>query len=288
MSNRRINMRKLVIAVMITFIFAGNSFGADIDIGEGYHVQDGFSSILITNSDGTAIQNAVDHIKDGGTVELSGDFKLKRNITINKNLTLRGTTNALLSYDKGALKTFCIITCEGSNDITLENLTITGGMKTKGAGINISGGSIKIISCDIHDNFSWLGGGAVCSFAETLILKSCDIHDNKSTALGGGLVIDSSKVTITDCSITKNTAAMTGGGLLARSSDITMENCKIKENISTFAGTGVKLMGTKLKAISCDISDNFIMSLDQGIPNPEANISYDDNSIYEEVEQEGK
>ena len=281
-------MKKLVIAVLITFIFAGSSFAADIDLGEGWHVRDGFDKILITSSDGTAIQNAVDYIKDGGTVELSGEFNLKKNISINKNLTLKGVDNALLSRDEKVSATFCIIECEGNNDITLENLTIIGGFKTKGAGINISGGSIKIISCDIHDNFAWLGGGAICSFAETLILKSCDIHDNRSAALGGGLVIGSSKVTITDCSITKNTAAMTGGGLLARSSDITMENCKITENRSTFAGTGVKLMGTELKTINCDISDNFIMSRDQGIPNPEANISYDDNSIYEEVKQEGK
>ena len=274
----------LLTATLITFMFAGSSFAADIDLGEGWHVQDGFDKILITSSDGTAIQNAVDHIKDGGTVELSGEFLLKRNIVIKKNLTLRGTTNALLSRDKEALKTFCIIQCEGSNNITLENLTIIGGLKTKGGGINISGGSIRIINCDIHGNFSWLGGGGICSLAETLILQSCDIHDNGSAALGGGLFIGSGQVTITDCSITRNTAAMTGGGLLAGSSDITIENCKITENRSTFAGTGVKLMkATKLKAISCDISDNFIMSRDQGIPNPEANISYVDNSTYEEV-----
>ena len=255
------------------FILTGCAFAADIDLGEGYHVPDGFEEILITNSDGTAIQNAVDHIADGGTVELSGDFLLKREINIKKNLTIRGIGNALLSRDD-KVPHFCIIRCEGSNDITLENLTITGGQKSKGGGINISGGKITIISCDIHDNFAWLGGGGIVSLAdtETLTLKNC---------LGGGIAIGSSTATMTDCKITSNDSAMAGGGVCASNSDLTMTNCTIKWNRSTLAGTGVKVLGTKLKTINCDISDNFVMSKDQkSIPNPNFNISCERNSTY--------
>lgn len=77
---------KITVAAM--FVFAGSTFAADIDLGENYHVPDGFSSILITSSDGTAIQNAVDHIQAEGTITLSGDFHLKKSIVVKKNLTL--------------------------------------------------------------------------------------------------------------------------------------------------------------------------------------------------------
>ena len=245
-------------------------------------MRDGFDKILITSSDGTAIQNAVDHIKDGGTVELSGEFKLKKNISINKNLTLKGVDNALLSRDEKVSATFCIIKCEGNNDITLENLTIIGGQKSRGGGINISGGRITIISCDIHDNFAFLGGGGIVSLAETetLILKNCDIHNNKCGFLGGGIFIGSPTVTMTDCKITSNDSAMAGGGVHASNSDFTMTNCTIKWNRSTLAGTGVKVLGTELKTISCDISGNFIMSPDKDILSPDFDIRCEGNSTY--------
>ena len=60
--------------------FTGCAYASDIDLDEGYHVPPGFSSIYITSSDGTAIQNAVNNIQDGGTIILSGDFKLIRDI----------------------------------------------------------------------------------------------------------------------------------------------------------------------------------------------------------------
>ena len=258
-------MAKKILTVLVLFLFitSGSAFAADIDLGEGYHVPAGFDKILITSSDGTAIQNAVEHIQSGGVISLSGDFLLNKGINIKKNLTLRGVDNAHLSCDKGI---YCIIKCEGSNDITLENLTVTGGSKSRGGGINISGGKITIISCDIHDNFAWLGGGGILSLADTLILKSCDIHNNKTGFLGGGIFIASPTVAMADCKITSNDAAMEGGGMSASSSDIAMTNCVITGNSSTLPGHGVSLLGaTKLQTTSCTISGNLIMSPDKGI-----------------------
>ena len=258
-------MRKFLIAMLFAGLLIGNAFAADIDLGEGYHVPAGFDKILITSSDGTAIQNAVEHIQSNGTITLSGDFLLKREINIRKNLTLRGIGSALLSSDIN-VPHFCIIRCEGSNDITLENLTVTGGSKSKGGGINISGGKITIISCDIHDNFAWLGGGGIISLpGTTLILENCDIHNNKTGFFGGGIFIGSSKVTMTDCKITSNDAAMEGGGVSASSSDITMTNCVITGNRSTFRGHGVSISGTKLETKGCTILGNLIMSNDKGL-----------------------
>lgn len=65
-------------------MMASCMFAAGIDFDEGYHVPASFDKILITNSDGTAIQNTVDYIQSGSTISLLGDFNLKMSININK------------------------------------------------------------------------------------------------------------------------------------------------------------------------------------------------------------
>ena len=231
-----------IAAILTTFVFTGCAFAADIDLGEGYHMPRNFDSILITSSDGTAIQNAVEYIQDGGTISLEGEFKLNRTINIKRNLTIRGMNNAVLDHSKAAKKDR-VIRCEGN--ITLENLTITGGYSTNGGGVKLDSGDVKIISCDIHGN-------------KTLILTSCDISDNTLLGLGGGISFVGGTITMTDCNITNNTAQiLQGGGFAAAGSTITMTNCKITGNNSGIKGGGFYLIGTaKLTATNCDISGN--------------------------------
>ena len=244
-----------IAAILTTFVFTGCAFAADIDLGEGYHMPRNFDSILITSSDGTAIQNAVEYIQDGGTISLEGEFKLNRTINIKRNLTIRGMNNAVLDHSKAAKKDR-VIRCEGN--ITLENLTITGGYSTNGGGVKLDSGDVKIISCDIHGNESLLGGGGIHSQARTLILTSCDISDNTLLGLGGGISFVGGTITMTDCNITNNTAQiLQGGGFAAAGSTITMTNCKITGNNSGIKGGGFYLIGTaKLTATNCDISGN--------------------------------
>ena len=83
-------MTRKIFIVLMLLAFTGSAFATDIDLGEGYHVPPGFSSIYITSSDGTAIQNAVDNIKDGGTIILAGNhFKLKHDINVKKSITIK-------------------------------------------------------------------------------------------------------------------------------------------------------------------------------------------------------
>ena len=245
----------LIAAMLITFVLAGCSFAADVDLGEGYHVPTNFSSVLITSSDGTAIQNAVERIQAGGTILLSGDFKLKRTINIKRNLTIKGINNAVLDHSE-ATKKDRVIRCEG--DINLENLTITGGNSTNGGGVKLDGGEVKIIKCNIYGNEGILGGGGIHSQAKKLTLTSCDISKNSVMWAGGGISFIGGTITITDCNISNNTTVLQAGGLGAAGSKITMNNCKVTGNNATKGnGGGISLIGkATLTAISCDISGN--------------------------------
>ncbi|MBQ8691931.1 MAG: hypothetical protein IJ520_02170, partial [Synergistaceae bacterium] len=170
-------MRKffaLFIIAMLTALFAAASqsineaAAADIDLGEGYHVPSNFSSVLITNSDGTAIQNAVEHIQVGGVILLSGTFNLKRNINIKKDLTIKGDDNKAALNAETLRKSDRVIRCQGN--IVLENLKIMGGNSTNGGGVKIDGGSVTMTNCEITGNSALLGGGGIHSQAKTLTL----------------------------------------------------------------------------------------------------------------------
>lgn len=242
----------LIAAMMIMFIFAGSSFGADVDLGEGYHVPAGFSSILITSSDGKAIQHAVERIQNGGTILLSGNFKLKNSINIKKNLTIKGLDSAVLDASKIKDR---VIRCQGN--ITLENLTITGGISSNGGGVKVDGGDVKIINCNIHNNKGLLGGAGLHVQAKTLTLTSCDISNNTVALLGGGISFAGGEITMTNCNIRNNTAQFQGGGFAAAGSKINMNNCKITDNNASVCGGGVFItVQTTLTAKSSDISNN--------------------------------
>ena len=242
----------LIALMLIIFIFAGSAFAADIDLGEGYHVPSGFASVLITNSNGTAIQNAVEHIKDGGTIFLSGSFNLVRSINIKKNITIKTPSSASAILDAASANDR-VIRCQGN--ITLENLVIKGGNSTNGGGVKVDGGQVNIISCDINSNKSILGGGGIHSQAVSLTITNCNISNNSVAAFGGGISSwGSGTVTINNSKFTGNTAA-TGGGLAAMNT-ITMNNCQVTGNSAKQNGGGIYISSANLTTVNCDISGN--------------------------------
>ncbi|MBQ6775609.1 MAG: hypothetical protein IJP53_04040 [Synergistaceae bacterium] len=263
--------KKLLTALMLSmFITSGCALAADIDLGEGYHVPASFDRILITSSDGTAIQNAIDHIQNGGVVSLSGDFSLKHCIEIKKNITLKGVDNARAVLDRGAKVrgNKGVIWCEykGDGDIILENLTITGGNGAFGGGVFAVEGRVTITSCDINNNRALFGGGGVAVGIDVSVFtaESCDVSSNDAT-IGGGIFFNTRKhrtAQIKDCNIINNHASGnilvfgTGGGLAVLESPLSADNCVIINNSADVSGGGVFIRGeeTKLTTISCDIT----------------------------------
>ena len=255
-------MSIIAITVLVVCNFCTCALAADIDLGEGYHVPQNFSSVLIESSDGTAIQNAVENIQPNGIIVLaSGTFNLKESINIKKNLTIRGqgTILKMNGFDR-------VFRCEGN--ITLESLDISGGSSTNGGGVKVDGGNVIIKDCKIHDNNGGLGGGGIYIMAGDLTLTSCDISNNTVPGLGGGIAFLGGTATITNCTITSNDTTRTyGGGLAAAAAKITMSNSKVSGNTAEAGGDNLYLIvKTTLTATSCDI--------------PAGGNEIDDSSIY--------
>ena len=270
-----------LITVILLLSFTACAFAATkkkINLGEGYNAPSGFKSILITSSDGTAIQNAVDNIQAGGTILLSGDFKLQKMINIKKNLNIRGIGNTVLTYSNPS-EPDRILRCEG--DITLQNLIITGGSSTNGGGVKVDGGKVNIISCDIHGNTGLAGGGIHASQANTLTLTSCDISNNHATMAGGGMTVLGGTITVNNCSFTSNDAALYGGGLGSAGGNITLNSSKFTKNSSQNGGGVAIILASKLTARSCDISYNIRTASKDMFGNPTySNVFWDSTSTH--------
>ena len=266
-----------LMAMLIFAIFVGGNkaAAADIDLGEGYHVPSNFSSVLITSSDGTAIQNAVEHIQAGGVILLSGSFNLKRNINIKKDLTIKGDDNKAALNAETLRKSDRVIRCQGN--IVLENLKIMGGNSTNGGGVKIDGGNVTMTNCEFSGNSDLLGGGGIHSQAKTLTLTNCNISDNKVVLMGGGMsLLSGNSVTMTNCTVSSNTA-MQGGGIASAGAAVTMTDCKVTGNTASQSGGGITLLSGTITAVSCDVTGN-IASLAER--NESADIELSDGAVY--------
>ena len=256
-------MTRKILLALILLTLASCAFAADIDLGEGYHVPQGFSGVYIANSDGTAIQNAVDHIKDGGTIILSGSFKLKRDINIKKSITIKAqdsNNKAVLEMSSGVNER--IFRCQGDS-ITLENLVIKGGFTTNGGGVKVDAKTktMTITNCDIINNKAVLGGGGLYSDAENLILTNCNITSNDVTIFGGGMMATSDTITMTNCNISGNKAqGGNGGGIYFTGVTANMNGCNVNNNTSKAEGAGIYIYSKTLTLTNCDISSPDIFS----------------------------
>ncbi|MBQ6773840.1 MAG: hypothetical protein IJP48_07250 [Synergistaceae bacterium] len=250
-------------ALLMLLVFTGCSYAADIDLGEGCHMPPGFSSIYITSSDGTAIQNAADNIQDRGTIILSGTFKLKRDINVKKSITIKGQDSSNRAVlDVSGINNFRrALRCEGDS-INLENLIITGGYQFTGGGAKIVAKTAKITNCDIVKNLGILGGGGLHLIVKDLTLTNCNILSNDTATLAGGMIQAKGNVTMTDCTVSGNKISnvkaiiANGGGILFNECIVNMNNCEVTNNTVPNKGGGIYLISTDITLTNCDVSGN--------------------------------
>ncbi len=211
-----------------------------IQLGEGNFTTMGSPNISISGQEGATIQAALNVIPDGGTITISGDFKLTKTLQIGKNVTLRSASTSRLYGDY----TFGLADLQGN--ITLEGLTFEQGCDNIcGGGLYITGagsvtlkncvirqclagcygggvlvsplysGTLEMIDCEVDNNAArgresegYGFGGGLCVFAGSLVMRNCYVHDNYAYYYGGGIVVSELAAAGADaqCVISGNTS----------------------------------------------------------------------------------
>jgi len=157
-----------------------------------------------------------------------GEIEIKdgQNITIRK---AAGATSAILNANKtgGGTKSAHRIFKVTSGTLTLENLTLTGGIAPSGedgGAIYAKDATVKMTGCTLTGNTAGRNGGGVCAEKATVKMTNCTLTKNTAGGSGGGIVINGSiNNTITNCTITGNKANKgNGGGVYAGKSEGTI------------------------------------------------------------------
>ena len=200
-----------------------------------------------------ALRTAVGAAQDGDVITIDGEIKATNTgsgptanwgeITITKNLTIRGKTGStsdILDANASNLnssKVDRIFDVQGSNTLTLENLTLKNGKKEGALGgcIFVPSGKVELTDC-IIENCTAGDGGAIGVKGEAkltnTVIKKCE-----ATSTGGAIFTKSGKVTMTNCTLTGNTAK--NGGAIAAQKDTTPSAAPPNVTISggTIGGT---------------------------------------------------
>jgi nitrous oxidase accessory protein NosD len=121
-----------------------------------------------------SIQRAIDAAPEGAVLALASG-RYEENITIDKDLTLRGPTDGearIVGAESG-----CVVRILGDGvDVRLQDLTVSGGLGFKGHGIQIEGAPIvEVFDVTLTDN-DWCGIWATDRSAITL--RNCELSRN--------------------------------------------------------------------------------------------------------------
>ena len=139
-----------------------------------------------------------------------------------------------------------VLTVNANNaNITLENLTITGGSRNSTGGGIYANCNLTLKNCTVTKNKSNNPGGGISFSGKELVLENTSVTYNESSSNGGG--IDAvGKVTISGSGILNNSANYGGGIYFAGSEELSIQNTtNINNNSAIDTGGGLYLLDGK-------------------------------------------
>ena len=231
-------------------------------------IQKAIDKIIAINDGSSAYTIYVDGTLTATDTTYIGTNGMADFINLNKNLNLTiKTLSSTATLDAGArLDSDGTATVEGIGkrviyarpasgtlNLTLENLTITGGNSSEGefgGGIYVSGGTLNMKNCKVEENItkSYRGGGIYVRNGDTVIMDGGTISRNKVGGAsaddknsGGGIYVSSSKFTMRGAAIISenilaDTAYRYGGNVYISSSTFEMESGTISGGNGAYGG----------------------------------------------------
>ena len=202
------------------------------------------------------IQDLINAALDGGTVTVPA-ATFNENLNVDKNLTLQGVSSAESILQPGTGGERAITVSDGHN-LTLRNLTVTGGQLTGkvGGGVYLAGGSLTLIGAHITNNSADYGGG-IFQEGGSGRLEATDslIEGNTATINGGGMYVQGSAI-LTNTPVTANTAGFHGGGLHVNTGSAEITGGTFSGNHATSGNGGGINVNNGLTVTGTQFQDN--------------------------------
>lgn len=156
--------------------------------------------------------------------------------TITSEITITGNGSRIAGKKGGSFRVFAI---ESGGDLTLENVTVSGGARIGGYGGTIFNyGTLTITDSVVTGGKADLGGGIFNGSGAVLTIDGSTI--SKHTAFYGGGIYDfGGTVTITYSTVTGNKAFIDGGGVYEYGGALDVSYSTISKNNSGRDGAGL-------------------------------------------------
>jgi len=151
-----------------------------------------------------------------------------------------------------------VLYVEDGNNVTIENLTLTGGAANAGGGVFVSGSRFTAGRNSFVQNNESAFGGGICVDDEGILVILGSVKDNKAEN-GGGLALRGKSVMEIYGTVSGNYAVYSGGGVLLDSAEGILSGGTIIGNTARRgSGGGVFLQGGEAVLVinRADISGN--------------------------------
>ena len=252
---------------------------------------------VFSNTNSAPVQQAVDAVTPGGTVKVAGTCEgvqtsagMTQTVYITKSLTLQGghtetdwsqdpnPDTHTTKLDASGIGRVVVVT--GTVDITLDNLTITGG-KAYSESLEGCGGGIwtntalTLTNSTVFSNTA-LSGGGMCNLLANPEIHSVTFSENSAVEVGGAIFNlgagGASSPVLTNVSFLGNIAGEHGGAMsnsgFEGESSPELTNVIFSGNAAGKNGGGMYNSGSGITISSpLGIPSNNLIWLDQTIPN---------------------
>ncbi|MEM9946737.1 MAG: filamentous hemagglutinin N-terminal domain-containing protein, partial [Cyanobacteria bacterium P01_D01_bin.36] len=193
------------------------------------------------------VQNAVDAIATGGTINLSATTYADGETFIDKDVTLQGQNNTLFD-GQNTTRLFNI----SNGTVAIDNVIVRNGnspgTEDGGGGLLVAGtGSLALSNSLIENNSavngsSRFGGGIYMTGTGSSSITDSTLQGNQARAFGGGIRTHTGhQLTITNSTITNNFAGSNGAGVdrSTNGSRVLIQDTTISNNIAQNNGGGI-------------------------------------------------
>lgn len=182
------------------------------------------------------LQARIDSAADGEVICL-GAGRIRGRLVIDKPVVLRGSGADRTTID-GTGRGAAIAVDATHGEVRIEELTITGGRSSFGAGISIdNGATVHVVGCTILRNAAKSGrGGAIAVERGSVFVTECTLVQNRAMMGGAIYVGGDAKVELAATIVAENAAVFGGGVAAVASAEIDVWTSRLLENQADYEG----------------------------------------------------
>lgn len=135
---------------------------------------------------------------------------------------------------------------------------------SRGAGLHVSGGGLRLKNCTFSENWASTEGGALYAQESDIELVRCRLDGNavggssqEHRGVGGAVFVAGGSLAMVNCSLHGNSACGSGGGIgMDSASSLSAVNCRLQANHAVVQAGGIYMLDCRAALVNCTLAGN--------------------------------